>query len=395
MLKKTLVFIGHDATRTGAPTSLLNIVKWIASNTELQCATIFNTGGPLVDEYKKYGSVHLWNKPDQPRRSVASRLIGTIGRRVVSQADRAAHHQASIIELLKSAGVTCIFNNTGVNGRILERLKPQLQVPVVSRIPELEAYMRKNNKDGSAESVLALSDHVIAVSRSVKDNLVNHHRVPPGKITVVYGASSTMPAEKGKSGLRQRLGIPPDAFIVGACGTMDWRKGIDLFIQVAKLTADNPSGARIYFLWIGGCVSRNSCIEYEYELELLRIKDRCFFLGEVANTAPYMADMDLFLLTSREDPFPLVMLEAARQGKPLICFEDSGGASEFVNPGVGIKVPMLDVTRMADAVIKLMHAPTLLKKLGEAAYQESLQYSHTRMGKEVFDVLRNVAHEFQ
>jgi len=190
--------------------------------------------------------------------------------------------------------------------------------------------------------------------------------------------------------LREELDIPKDAFVVGGCGTMDWRKGVDLFIQVANRTVRYMDNRDIYFCWIGGCLSRRTCIEYHYEVEQLSLRGHLFFLGEVADTAPYMAELDLFLLTSREDPFPLVMLEAARQGVPIVCFEGGGGGTEFVDDMVGAKVPMLDVTEMARVVVDLKKRPQARANLGSAAYERSLAYTTERMGKEIYDVLERV-----
>jgi glycosyltransferase involved in cell wall biosynthesis len=386
-----IVFVGHGASRTGAPRSLLNVIKWLAANTDYSFAVVLGNGGPLVEEYTKYASVCIWNQRYQPPKRNPGNIFRSIVRRLKKEGQHSLEpHQTLIVNTLKSHKIGCIFNNTGVNGRILEVLKPALNAPIISRIPELEAYMRKNNQNGSVERVLALSDHFIAVSHTVKDNLVNRHSVSPEQVSVIYGACDSPPVGQRIAKLREKSGIPDDAFVVGGCGTMEWRKGVDLFIQVANYTVNHLGVTDIYFCWIGGSVSHDSGIEYNYEIELLNLRGHLFFIGEVAETTPFLADLDLFLLTSREDPFPLVMLEAARQGLPIVCFEGGGGATEFVDDAVGINVPMLDVAAMAQAVIALKQKPEIRFALGTAAYEKSLAHSSERMGSEIFDVLTNI-----
>lgn len=385
-----IIFVGHYAGRTGAPISLLRIVEWFAINANHPCIVVLNNGGPLVEEYAKCATVHLWNQPCQPQRDLRNRINAVLRRSGPTEQERLSQHQTAIVSSLSTHNVGAIFNNTGVNGHILEALKSVLHVPIISRIPELEAYMRKNNENRSVDRVLALSEHFVAVSQSVKDNLVHRHAVSPERVSVVHGACATSRLVRGAGKLREKLHIPEDAFVVGGCGTMDWRKGIDLFIQVANRAVKSLDCADTYFCWIGGCVSESTCIEFHYEIELLSLSERLFFLGEVADTAPYLADLDLFLLTSREDPFPLVMLEAARQGVPIVCFEDGGGGPEFVDSTAGITVPMLDVAGMTQAVKDLKGAPELRSVLGRGAYQKSLTYTTERMGKETYDVLRTV-----
>jgi glycosyltransferase involved in cell wall biosynthesis len=384
-----IVFVGHDGGRTGAPMSLLRIVEWFARNAAYPRAVILGNGGALEADYARHADLHVWNQPYpsawDPRRlaNFVLRRLGHIDKELLSE------HQSSIVRRLSGHGVGAIFNNTGLNGNIIGALKSALDAPVVSRIPELEAYMRKNNLEGSADATLALSDHFIAVSQAVKDNLVRRHAIAPGRITVIHGACAAARVPRGSGGLREKLGIPADAFVAGGCGTMDWRKGVDLFIQVADRVAKSRAGEGIYFCWIGGCVSQASCIELHYEVELHALGARLFFLGEVPDTAPYLADLDLFLLPSREDPFPLVVLEAARQGVPIACFEGSGGATEFVDAAVGVTVPMLDVAAMAGAVEALRQAPGRRAALGEAAHRKSLDYTAERMGRATLAVLQD------
>ena len=88
-----------------------------------------------------------------------------------------------------------------------------------------------------------------------------------------------------------------------------------------------------------------------FDLERVSGSTNVRFTGSVANSIDYFSAMDVFVLASREDPFPLVVLEAAAQGVPTICFDaTAGGACEFVEDDSGIVVPYLDVAAMADAI---------------------------------------------
>jgi glycosyltransferase involved in cell wall biosynthesis len=73
--------------------------------------------------------------------------------------------------------------------------------------------------------------------------------------------------------------------------------------------------------------------------------------------------------TSREDPFPLVVLEAAMFAKPAVCFNGAGGIPEFVDRGCGRSVPYLDVWQFAEAIVELIESPALRERLGQAARQ--------------------------
>ena len=75
-------------------------------------------------------------------------------------------------------------------------------------------------------------------------------------------------------------------------------------------------------------------------------------------------------MISREDPYPLVCLEAASVGKPIICFADAGGMPEFVEEDCGFVVPYLDIDGFAARVIELSSSPDLLTRMSANAFRK-------------------------
>lgn len=385
-----ILFIGHGASRTGAPISLLKIIKWVRENTNHRCIAVLGNDGPLVDEYSTYAEVHIWNKDLKPR-SILNRVSSFVKRKFQRQSfPKLENHKAEILRSIMTLDIGCIFCNTGVTGHILETVKEYIEAPVVTRIPELESYMRKNNRNGSVRKVLTHSNHFIAVSEAVKANLINNHKIPADRISVVYGSCDSNRLVRKSFGLREKLGIPSNAIIVGGCGTLEYHKGIDLFIQAANYCIRKLHHHEIYFCWAGAHVTPDSWIDYEYEIEHLELTDRFFFLGAINETTDFFSGLDTFLLTSREDSFPLVVLEAARQAIPVVCFEGGGGASEFVDDDVGFRVPLIDIERMARTVSLLASSTELRSSLGEAAYLKSCLYTPERMGEEAYTAMRDL-----
>jgi glycosyltransferase involved in cell wall biosynthesis len=97
------------------------------------------------------------------------------------------------------------------------------------------------------------------------------------------------------------------------------------------------------------------------------------FLGVRENVFDYLQAGDVFYLPSREDPFPLVCLEAAQCGIPVICFEDAGGMPGFVENDAGFVIPFEDVDAAADKILFLYQNPSVLTGLGAAARKKFLQ----------------------
>lgn len=375
-----ILFIGHDASRTGAPKSLLLIASHLVKEKGVKAAFILREGGPLLPKYAELGEVFIWNDIWAHRKwpyRLVNKMLAVDKKR-----------QKQFLNKLKRKDCSLIFNNTVVNGEILKSAKPYLNVPVISRIPELEYAVRVFDRRGLSTLTLSHSDHIIAVSQAVKKNLIVNHQIAPEKITVVYGAVHSAPANISTNAIKVQYNIPSNTVVVGACGSMIWRKGIDLFIQVARKVLKQEKDVPVYFLWVGGQKGSGPFIQYERELELLGLTKRVLLTGEVSNVHDYYAAMDIFLLTSREDPFPLVNLEAATHSLPIICFRDSGGSEEFVDDSNGAVVEFADVDAMVNSTFGLLRNEEIRIRKGAVSKKKTEHYSYSRMTDGIWAVVQ-------
>jgi glycosyltransferase involved in cell wall biosynthesis len=100
--------------------------------------------------------------------------------------------------------------------------------------------------------------------------------------------------------------------------------------------------------------------------------------------------LDIFVVTSREDPYPVVALEAALFGMPILCWNRGTGTRELVEQGAGITVDYLDINAMADAVLELKNDPERREKLGEKACELAKEHDINQAGEKIYDILRNM-----
>ena len=338
-----LLFISHDASRTGAPRVLLHFLRWFKANSDMPFQILLRQGGDLAPEFSDLAPVVLW---DANRVQVVRRALGQVG---------------------------LVYSNTITNGEILARLE-DFGRPVISHVHELEYWMRSSMTRNHLEQALGYTDHYIAVSRAVKECLVRSFGIPAEKIDLVYEcivAGESGGSDRRATEIRRRLGIPDEALVVGGSGTRDWRKGPDLFIQLAQSVGRRDAGMPVHFLWVGGSDQAPYTAALLHDLQRARLDSHVHFVAKCANPADYFAAFDVFASTSREDPFPLVVLEAANMNKPILCFEDAGGASEFVQDDAGFVVPYLDIDGMADRVVELLRSPELRQRLGERGAEKA------------------------
>jgi glycosyltransferase involved in cell wall biosynthesis len=178
-------------------------------------------------------------------------------------------------------------------------------------------------------------------------------------------------------------------FEVGASGSMQWRKGDDLFIQVANYIKIRYPEVKIKFTWVGYLNNLQRSL-IESDLEKANLKDTVFFVGEQKEPEKYFKNFDVFLMTSREEPLGLVCIEVGKSGIPIICFENATGTAEILNKGGGFIVPYIDIVSMAEKLILYYNDETLRNRDGALNKVNFSIFTSEIMGKELFDIIENI-----
>jgi glycosyltransferase involved in cell wall biosynthesis len=225
-------------------------------------------------------------------------------------------------------------------------------VPVVTHFHELPLSFGFV-KSAEMRSLLDESALLLGCSESTSEALREvgaervetlHSFIDPDRIRVPDGR----PAE-----LLRSLGIPPDDFVWVLSGTTSERKGFDLLPDIARELAD----PRAHLVWVGQRLDDGSV--YHTEQRCQRVNStRIHLVGKQTDDYyAYLAMGNGFLLSSRQDPFPLVMLEAATLGLPIVGFP-SGGVSEFVRDGMGEVVDSWNVRDLVAAMRRVQSGTT-------------------------------------
>lgn len=149
---------------------------------------------------------------------------------------------------------------------------------------------------------------------------------------------------------------------VMALGSIQLRKGTDIFCDAAiQVCRERPN---IEFVWIGPNIEFDPGL---YEACLSRVKtegfeDRIRFYGFLEDPLSFLAEADIYVLCSRDDPMPLSNLEAMLLSKTVVAF-DVGGAPEALN-GSGHVLGKPDAGALARKIIELADLPveTLARK---------------------------------
>jgi glycosyltransferase involved in cell wall biosynthesis len=387
---RKILFISHDASRTGAPFVLLHLLKWLKENTDLNFEILLKNGGELESEFEAIAPTYIWYKPANPK-NLFEKLLVKYNLSKLSP----SRHKQKLANILVQKKFDLIFANSVASCDAIIEVKDYLKLPVICYVHELEMSIVQFCGLDVFDRAANFIDHYIGSSQLSVDNLKQNHGIKDNEIDLVY---DYIPAkqyhEEGKKydkdGLRNKLGIPKNAFVVGSCGTIDSRKGVDLIPQIARLVKEK-SNDPIYFIWIGGDQESVEFKKILQDIKKLELNDRVIF---VEYSIEYFAAIDVFLLSSREDPFPLVCLQSAAMEKPIICFEKAGGMPEFVQDECGFVVPYLDIGMVAEKIIKLEEDPDLSQKLGISASLKVIKDHDVEIaGKQIMSIIDRVLAE--
>jgi glycosyltransferase involved in cell wall biosynthesis len=361
--KPSVLFITPGASKVGGNIFLLNFLKWFKQNSDIPFLTIYGHGGELEEEFHSLGKAYRFDEEFANQ--------GFWKNRVIKASQKLELRSRRLRKILGRENIGLIYSNAVTNYHILSAL-PQTNMPVVSHCHELESVIYRTGIE-NFEKTKQMTSHFVAVSEAVKRNLVNNHSIDGQKIDVVKDfipVENYSAAEVGgkRARVRAQLDIPENAFVVGGSGTLYWRKAPELFILAANEVRKMAPDAPIYFLWIGGAAKNDfRLFEMNFDIEKLGLQKYVKFVEHKSDPTDHYAALDMFFLTSREDPFPLVCLESAALGKPLICFENAGGMPEFIEQDCGFVVPYLDIRAAAEKIIQLFQNAGQRDSFGKAA----------------------------
>ncbi len=210
----------------------------------------------------------------------------------------------------------------------------------------------------------ALADRVICISQGVKQGLGS----PPKAIVIPDGIPSTRirPDASGRA-LRQRLGWPEEAPVVGMVASLAPNKRQHLFIRMALTLAQTFPQAR--FL-LAGHRPQGAPPDYETHLHQLarplEEKGHLVFLGWVEDVSQVYAAMDIFVFPSANEGLGLAPIEAMWMGLPVVRTA-SAGAEETVREGeTGFLIPVDDLDALIQRVHRLLQNPHLRVQMGRA-----------------------------
>ena len=334
----------------------LNIVQQLS--TRYNVISLILGGGDLTDHFRK-ASASLY---EADRIHMTVRELGGVIRDIATQ------HPLMF----------AIVNS--VESRMALRGLKAAGVPIVSLIHEFSSYTRPRS---AFPDVLRLSTETVFSTRmTLEDAVVDFRLFPGASLHVAPQGKCIVPATPGAASeaLVEKVwltrNLRPEAgnrkFLVIGLGSIELRKGIDLFIECATIIKNQPGGERFQFVWIGnGFDPERDAVYSVYLADQMKragLGSQMKILRATSEIELAYQSADLLLLSCRLDPLPNVAVDALMLGLPVLCFEKTTGIADFLSEnGLGetCVAQYLDTHDLARKVTALADSEALRASVSE------------------------------
>jgi glycosyltransferase involved in cell wall biosynthesis len=196
-----------------------------------------------------------------------------------------------------------------------------------------------------------LPDHVTAVSQATAASHLAAGMVSESTLSVVWNGIDVdrwQPDARARSEARAELGVEDD-FLWLAVGRLEALKDYPTLVRAMTRT---PERARLLVLGAGPQEGRLTELA-----EWLGLKQRVRFAGFEPNVVRWMHAADGFVLSSRYEGLPMVLLEAGACGVPVVATDVPGTREVVVDGETGWLAPAGDPQELAKTMMKLMRMP--------------------------------------
>jgi len=372
-----ILFISHDASRTGAPIVLLKLLQELKKEKDIYFELLLLKDGELKQEFEKICKVHIeLFHPIGIKEKIKNFLRRILGKGI------------PIPSFLTDNKFDLVYANTILTLRTAVLINDMYHIPFITHLHESKSMIKAIVDDETFVKNINKSSKIITVSKRNAEQLINYFNISRSITNIVYPFSTINDNNIEKN--TQIQVIKDTDFVVGLSGTATNTKGIDLLPLLIKKLKKKPTHSNIKFVWVGDFINKIDKELIMDDLNKLSLSDYFILTGTTNNPISYYNRFDIFLLLSREDSFPLVCLENASLSKPIICFDNATGFAKVIENDCGIVVPYLDLEAMCDAIYELYINKDKRISMGENAKRKiENEYNAKKSIDTIINIIKN------
>lgn len=260
--------------------------------------------------------------------------------------------------LVKQYRPDVVITHSGGLTRLFKRVCKGLGCPVVA----------VNHNTNPKQSCRA--DYVIAASRPTYDQLIGQYAMNPDQVKLLFNFTD-MPNDAPTIAPYR---TPP---VVGYLGRMDDNKNVETLMRALELLHQRGTDFRAV---IGGDGPNRRGLEAM--AKRAGLDEQITFTGWEESQYEFFSELDILVFCSYSEALPLVMLEAAKYGKPRISSNFPGADDLVQAPDTGLMYPCGDANALADAIATLLADEKQAHSMALRAYDHTREHYATHVARD-------------
>ena len=321
-----VLLVGHDCFPSGAQHLLLNIGRTLRRHFGVETSVVLLDGGALAEAYQALGPM---------------KIIGNMSA------------LEKYLWSLKENGYTSAIVNTSAAAAAVPSLN-KVGIEVTMLVHELPRILREKHLTQNARIAGQQANRIVFAAPYVKEQFCAELNREHNMLVIPQGMYHKIELSQASgNSVRKEFGILKGQRLVIGIGYADLRKGFDLFLQVWRFVRSSAPMVN-HFCWVGDI---DPSLKDFMKNEITDAEQTGTFhvTGFRKDVSAFLSAANAFILTSREDPFPSVVLEALYAGLPTVAFDRSGGIPDLLRDHpLGHVVPFADTVAMSDSLLATM-----------------------------------------
>jgi glycosyltransferase involved in cell wall biosynthesis len=237
-------------------------------------------------------------------------------------------------------------------------------------------------------------DRFLVVSDVLRERMTRGHGVPAEKVIRIYnGIEVDHYLHQEQNGSRERIrnefNIGGDTLFIGAIGRLVWQKGFEYLIQAMPKVLNEFPQTKV--LIVGEGLLRSNLEELSRKLKTER---HIIFTGFRKDVKDILSAVDVLVVPSLLEGFPMITLEGMAMAKPIIATRIDGIKEQIIDGKSGILIPPGDPDAIAEAILRLSSDKELARILGsEGRRRVEKEFTVERMVSETEKVYQSLCEQ--
>jgi len=271
-------------------------------------------------------------------------------------------------------GIGMSMNTVGVASTIGLRTK-FVSCDHTNSIVDIDTKVKKIQRYIGAK----FADKLVTLTQEDRENYIKKYGVPEEKVCYIYNWKEVALSD---------VSYNKKSTKIVTVGRFDYQKGYDYLVQVAKKVLAKRSD------WIWEIYGSGNQDEVDKIRDLINendLQDKLVIKGLEKNQDLIYGDKGIYVMTSRYEGLPLVLLEAQQYNLPIVSFSCPTGPNEIVEDGVnGYLVECYDTDKLSQKLLELMEDEALRQSFSEHAKDNMDKFDKDKILKQWIGLIETI-----